>query len=280
MEEERGSMMTYAKKDEVKKLEPHIVEAFKIFGFDEAEITKGCWDLVRNGKRVAWIALHKFLERVAQRADIVFDEPKVMNCTEKEIAIYVNGRVKDKSAWSIGEASVVNCKNDYRWAMAEKRAKDRVKLKLVGVAGDMYSEEEADEFKNEPTEEEVELRAVADDFKKEAINEKRAKTNETKKVVEKIKEGMSEQEAVEEVKKEAEEKSGEEPKEELPLDVRYKNAMIFYKVNKGKKNIANSVIDRFNKLEKDLREAGAVGYADIIKAKLNEFVGFEDEIKY
>ena len=54
--------------------------------------------------------------------------------------------------------------------------------------------------------------------------------------------------------------------------MRYKNAMIFYKVNKGKKNIANSVIDRFNKLEKDLREAGAVGYADIIKAKFVERV--------
>jgi hypothetical protein len=31
--------------------------------------------------------------------------------------------------------------------MAEKRAKDRVILKLLGIAGDMYSEEEADEFK-------------------------------------------------------------------------------------------------------------------------------------
>lgn len=267
--------MTYVKKQETKKLEPHIVEAFKGFGFAEVEIAEGCWCLERSGKKIAWIALHKFLERVAQRAEIIFDEPKVMNCTEKEIAIYVNGRVKDKSAWSIGEASVVNCKNDYRWAMAEKRAKDRVILKLLGVAGDMYSEEEADEFKNKPTEEEVELRAVADEFKKEAVSEKRAKTNETKKVVEKIKEGKSEQEAVEEVKKEA-----EEPKEELPLNVRYKNAMAFYEVNKGKKDIAKSVIDRFNKLEKDLREAGAVGYADVIKAKLNEFVGFEDEIKY
>jgi hypothetical protein len=33
--------------------------------------------------------------------------------------------------------------------MAEKRAKDRVILKLVGLHGDVYSEEEADEFKNE-----------------------------------------------------------------------------------------------------------------------------------
>jgi hypothetical protein len=31
--------------------------------------------------------------------------------------------------------------------MAEKRAKDRVILKLVGLHGDVYSEEEADDFK-------------------------------------------------------------------------------------------------------------------------------------
>jgi transcription initiation factor IIF auxiliary subunit len=32
--------------------------------------------------------------------------------------------------------------------MAEKRAKDRVILKLVGLHGDVYSEEEADDFKD------------------------------------------------------------------------------------------------------------------------------------
>jgi hypothetical protein len=32
--------------------------------------------------------------------------------------------------------------------MAEKRAKDRVILKLIGLSGDAYSEEEADDFKN------------------------------------------------------------------------------------------------------------------------------------
>ena len=41
-----------------------------------------------------------------------------------------------------------NCRNDYPFAMAEKRAKDRVILKLLGVAGDTYSEEEADAFKD------------------------------------------------------------------------------------------------------------------------------------
>lgn len=160
-----------------KKLEPRIVDAFKTFGFEPEEIQAGCWLLERNNKPIAWIALHKFLERVAQKANIVFDEPKVMNCTEKEVAVYVNGHVSNVSAWSIGEASVVNCKNDYRWAMAEKRAKDRVILKLLGVAGDMYSEEEADEFKNQPIPEQKDVQDFKDDAKKEQTQVTKALKN-------------------------------------------------------------------------------------------------------
>ena len=58
----------------------------------------------------------------------------------------MTGRLGDRQEWSIGEVSSRNCRNDYPFAMAEKRAKDRVILKLLGVAGDTYSEEEADEF--------------------------------------------------------------------------------------------------------------------------------------
>lgn len=158
----------------VKKLDDVIKKAFEKAGFTEKEVMDGCWLLekpVSRGsselKPIAWIALHKFLERVAQRMNIIFDEPKVMNCTENEIAIYVKGETfcqnmgePRNQAWSIGEASIKNCKNDYRWAMAEKRAKDRVILKLLGIAGDMYSEEEADEFKEKtPAQKAAETRA-------------------------------------------------------------------------------------------------------------------------
>jgi hypothetical protein len=56
--------------------------------------------------------------------------------------------------WSLGEALVgVNYRVSgkqaaYVYAMAEKRAKDRVILKLIGLHGLLYSEEEADEFRN------------------------------------------------------------------------------------------------------------------------------------
>ena len=42
-----------------------------------------------------------------------------------------------------------NNKNAYPIAMAEKRAKDRVILKLLAAHGDLYSEEEADDFKRQ-----------------------------------------------------------------------------------------------------------------------------------
>ncbi len=62
------------------------------------------------------------------------------------VVILVTGRFNDKVEWSFGEAAPYNLKNNYPFAMAEKRAKDRVILKLVGLHGDAYSEIEADEF--------------------------------------------------------------------------------------------------------------------------------------
>lgn len=153
-----------------KKLEPHIIEAFKALDFTDEEIKNGCWLLERNSQPIAWICLHKFLERVAIKAHIEFDEPKVFNLEKDEIALYVKGSIIDgslknvNSAWAIGEASSKNCKNDYRWAMAEKRAKDRVILKLLGVSGDMYSEEEADDFKKKP---DAEVENLAKEMKAE-----------------------------------------------------------------------------------------------------------------
>ena len=94
------------------------------------------------------VMLHRTCESVAQQVGITFDPPKVLFAEGESIAILVNGHVGDESAWSVGEASPKNNKNAYPWAMAEKRAKDRVILKLarfseVGV----YSDIEADDFK-------------------------------------------------------------------------------------------------------------------------------------
>jgi len=65
-----------------------------------------------------------------------------------EAVIQVTGRMGDRVEWSIGEALIgVNYRVSgkqaaYVYAMAEKRAKDRVILKLTGIHGLVYSEDE------------------------------------------------------------------------------------------------------------------------------------------
>jgi hypothetical protein len=99
------------------------------------------------------VIYHKVLERIAAQAKITFDPPSILRAERDEAVILVTGRMGDRAEWSIGEALVdVNYRvsgkqSAYVWAMAEKRAKDRVILKLIELHGLVYSEEEADEFK-------------------------------------------------------------------------------------------------------------------------------------
>jgi hypothetical protein len=112
------------------------------------------WDC--HGTRVI---LHKALEKIAAKKGIAFDAPVhlVTDPVNKQVAIQVTGRLGDMEAWSIGEVSPVNCKNAYPFAMAEKRAKDRVILKLAGLHGYVYSEDEAEDFKDAKPSEDSEL---------------------------------------------------------------------------------------------------------------------------
>ena len=71
----------------VKTLDNHIKKAFTDLGFTEDEVKNGCWLLERNEKPIAWIALHKFLEKVANKAGINFNLPTVLNCETGEIAV-------------------------------------------------------------------------------------------------------------------------------------------------------------------------------------------------
>jgi hypothetical protein len=98
------------------------------------------------------VIFHKALERIAARAGIRFDKPVIIRAEREEAVLLVTGLLGDKMEWSIGEALInVNYRVSgkqaaYVYAMAEKRAKDRVILKLIGLHGLLYSEEEADEF--------------------------------------------------------------------------------------------------------------------------------------
>lgn len=103
------------------------------------------------------VILHKALERIAARAGIYFEPPVVLRAESDEAVILVSGRISGKPGfpeWSIGEAKIganyrVSGKQAaYPYAMAEKRGKDRVILKLIELHGYAYSEDEADDFRD------------------------------------------------------------------------------------------------------------------------------------
>jgi hypothetical protein len=119
------------------------------------------------------VIYHKTLERIAAQAGITFDPPTLVRAERDEAVILVTGRLPGAKAgterveWSIGEALVnVNYRVSgkqagYVYAMAEKRGKDRVILKLLELHGLVYSEEEADEFRQGHP---AAVQAVEDDF--------------------------------------------------------------------------------------------------------------------
>ena len=118
-----------------------VVETLKEIGMTHQQAGWNC-----HG---TYVLLHKALEKVAVHKGIVFNEPTILetNSEKKIVSLLVTGKMGDKLEWSIGEAAPSNNKNSYPYAMAEKRAKDRVILKLVGLHGDVYAEDEADAFK-------------------------------------------------------------------------------------------------------------------------------------
>lgn len=125
----------------MKKIEEHVLKILNQFGIDPQ---RACWDC-----RGTLVIYHRYLERIADKAGITFDDPdvKVLDLEKGLVCMFVRGHLGENSAWSFGEVTPKNCKNEYPVAMSEKRAKDRVILKLAGLSGHVYSEEEADEFK-------------------------------------------------------------------------------------------------------------------------------------
>lgn len=63
---------------------------------------------------------------------------------------------QEQGIFEVGEVSRGNCTNEYKYAMALKRCIDRVILKNSRLAyAGIYSDSEAEEFKNEPKEEKI-----------------------------------------------------------------------------------------------------------------------------
>lgn len=96
-----------------------------------------------------WVVKHKAIERIGAQLGVSWAPPHVIegSTADKTVVVLVTGKIGERVEWSFGEASPANNKNAYPWAMAEKRGKDRVILKFLAAHGDVYSEDEADDFK-------------------------------------------------------------------------------------------------------------------------------------
>lgn len=94
---------------------------------------------------------HRFIEIAGQSKGVVIDS---LDEVEKDsnngvVAIKCTASLGKAKVITYGEASPKNNKNAYPFAMAEKRAIDRAILKLIGIHGFVYSDDEVSEPMNE-----------------------------------------------------------------------------------------------------------------------------------
>jgi hypothetical protein len=144
-------------------LDPRIELIREKYGLDKADF----WELPQ--KKGTWLVKHAALELAAAQANIRFDMPTIIEAHSADgiAAVAVQGQMGERFEWSIGECSPKNNKNSYPWAMAEKRAKDRVILKLIGIHGLVYSEDEMSDADALPTTKVKAQREIWDSLTKE-----------------------------------------------------------------------------------------------------------------
>ena len=114
------------------RLTNEIRERLKKYDMDPNEVL---WDC--HGTPVMY---HKYIEQMAVIEGIQLDAPVIIRNDPGDVCILVSGTLGDHTEWSFGEASKSNNKNAYPFAMAEKRGKDRVILKLAGMSGHIHSD--------------------------------------------------------------------------------------------------------------------------------------------
>jgi len=171
---------------------------------EKYELTKDdFWELRKNSGK--WIITHDACEKIAVTEGIIFEPMEVISyiptiitengekvqkvtkwgtqtwkpawagtCQKKtgDVALLITGYKADNSDYKVqttGEANALNCTAEYYFAMAEKRGKDRVILKLINAYEyGIYSDVEADNFVKHdkpPTEKQLEtLDNLADEL--------------------------------------------------------------------------------------------------------------------
>lgn len=125
-------------------LEPRIEALRKKYDLQQDDF----WQIKQNKQ---WVCKHAALEVVATKAGIEWLEPKIIEADAIGLvtSMVVTGKLDGRVEWATGETnptnySVTGKQPAYPWAMSEKRAKDRVILKLSGIHGLVYSDAEVD----------------------------------------------------------------------------------------------------------------------------------------
>ena len=204
---------------------------------DKYKLTKDdFWELRKNSDK--WIITHDACEKIAVTEGILFDPPQIVNYTptiitengEKvqkvtkwgtqtwkpawagtcqqttgAVSVIITGYKKDNpdyKLWTYGEADASNCTSTYYGAMAEKRGKDRIILKLINAYEyGIYSDVEADDFAKHdkpPTEKQIDmLHNLAGDLKIEIAGVENMNRENVSKMIDDLKERLSSKRAEE-----------------------------------------------------------------------------------
>jgi len=100
-----------------------------------------------------YIITHDGVTKIANQEGIEFADPVVISNDHYHIALFGKATKGKKVIWTTGESSPENTKIPYPWAIAEKRLRDRLTLKMINAyEHGIYSESEADEFSSAKTE--------------------------------------------------------------------------------------------------------------------------------
>ena len=94
---------------------------------------------------------HRYIEIAGQEKGVIIEslDEVEKNSAEGVVAIKCTASLGKAKVITYGEATPKNNKNGYPYAMAEKRAIDRAILKLIGIHGFVYSDDEVDDkFEN------------------------------------------------------------------------------------------------------------------------------------
>jgi len=125
------------------KIDPIVKDILQELKFNPSECL---WE-----KHGATCMKHRYIEIAGQEKGVVIEslDEVEKNSAEGVVAIKCTASLGKLKVITYGEATPKNNKNGYPYAMAEKRAIDRAILKLIGIHGFVYSDDEVDDkFEN------------------------------------------------------------------------------------------------------------------------------------